>query len=294
MPRTPRPHTAALIPLAAVLLATAPLPAQPNPALQGIRQQAQRSAKRAEAHVQPNTDPISHAAYDALLRRHVDADGHVDYAALSREPDTLNAYIASLGSLDPHRFEKAPDAARLATLINAYNAFTLRLVLDYYDPDLPPRRRLRSIMDIPEAQRWDDRRWTLAGRTLSLNELEHELIRKRYREPRIHWALVCAAHSCPPLLNAAYTADQIEDQLAAQEAYVLNPDHDRFLRIERRGDAPSVQVTTLFDWYGSDFSDWTDHDTWQAYVRDYLELPEGTRFTDFIAYDWSLNDQRRQ
>lgn len=143
--------------------------------------------------------------FDALLRTQVDADGLVDYAGLKDAHAELDAYIRSLAAAP---FEQLGRDEKLALLINAYNAFTLRLVLDHWP--------LASIRHIPGKRRWDAPRWRLAGETLSLNQIENERIRPRFKEPRIHFALVCAARGCPPLRAEAYTGARLSAQLADQ------------------------------------------------------------------------------
>ena len=186
----------------------------------------------------PATATFDHSRLDALLRAHVDAEGLVDYAALGRESAALDAYLASLASAP---FEELGRDEKLALLIDAYNAFTLRLILDH--------RPVASIKDIPSGKRWDDRRWTLAGETLSLNQIEHERIRPRFREPRIHFALVCAARSCPPLRAEAYVGQRLEAQLADQTRRVHSD--ERWVRFDPA--SGTLQLTKLYDWYGSDF-----------------------------------------
>ncbi|MEL7088182.1 MAG: DUF547 domain-containing protein, partial [Planctomycetota bacterium] len=128
------------------------------------------------------------------------------------------------------------------------------------------------------AKPWDQKIWNLAGQTVSLNQIEHERVRPVFQEPRIHWALVCAAYSCPPLRAEAYTSNQLEAQLVDQERRVLLADDPRFVRVS--GD--SIQVTQLFNWYGDDFGDW------QQYVTQRLNPPK-PNYNGFITYDWQLN-----
>ena len=215
---------------------------------------------------------LDHTALDRVLTQHVDAAGYVDYNALAKDPSDLDAYIQQLAEAD---LAKLPDNARLATLINAYNAFTLRLILDHYN-----NGQLVSIMDIPEDQRWKAERWNLGGQTVSLDGLEHGIIRKQFDEPRFHWAVVCAAVSCPPLRREAYTADKLDQQLAEQEAYVMNFNHPRFAQRTAQGAA----VTKLIEWYGPDFGDGL------AYTRKKLGLPANATIT-FIHYEWALNSK---
>ena len=230
---------------------------------------------------EPNGWSFDHARLDALLRAHVDSTGLVDYAGLSRESAALDAYLASLGSAP---FEELGRDEKLALLINAYNAFTLRLILDH--------RPVASIKDIPSGKRWDDRRWMLAGETLSLDQIEHERIRPRFREPRIHFALVCAARSCPPLRTEAYVGDRLEAQLADQTRRVLSD--ERWLLFDPA--SGTLQLTKLFDWYGSDFLQAAPSveqyvAAHQASVRAALGAGQRVKIR-WLPYDWSLNERR--
>ncbi|MEM9418491.1 MAG: DUF547 domain-containing protein [Planctomycetota bacterium] len=215
--------------------------------------------------------------YDALLQAHVDEAGFVDYDALYAEPAALREYVGSLAEADALPTLDQPEA-RLATLINAYNAFTLQLILDNYVGDEAPR----SITDLHGGKPWDQEIWNLAGQMLSLNQIEHEIIRKEFDEPRIHWAVVCAAYSCPPLRAEAYTTEQLEEQLASQEAYVLNFNHERYAVKLKSG----LAVTKLFEWYGQDFGP-----DWKAYATKRLGVPLTDRI-QFVPYDWKLNSKQ--
>ena len=173
----------------------------------------------------------------------------------------------------------------MAWWINAYNAFTIRLILDYYNGG-----KLTSIMDIPEDKRWDHQRWTLGGETYSLNQIEHELIRAKFKEPRIHFALVCAAYSCPKLLNEAYTGAGLEAQLADQTAYTHS--HDRWLVFDTLSN--TLHLTALYDWYGGDFKvvadSVLDYVAEQApAVRAAIEAGHTPEII-WLDYDWKLND----
>ena len=221
---------------------------------------------------------FDHSQLDTLLRTRVDAEGLVDYEGLGRDGATLDAYLASLTSApfaDMGRDEK------LALLVNAYNAFTLRLILDHWP--------VASIKDIPSGKRWDDRRFRLAGETLSLNELEHERIRPRFREPRIHFALVCATRSCPPLRAEAYVGARLEAQLADQARRVHSD--GRWLRFDPV--SGTLHLTRLYDWDGSDFLQAAP--SVEEYVAAHelsvrAALGAGQRLeVRWLPYDWSLN-----
>ena len=235
------------------------------------------------ASASPPQPGFDHGVFDALLTKHVDTQGWVDYAGLAADHAKLDAYIASLAEAP---FDQLAKDDKLALLINAYNAFTLRLILDFRDDG-----KLKSIMDIPEAKRWDHKRWRIGGidGPLSLNQIEHGQIRGKFKEPRIHWALVCAAYSCPPLRHEAYVGKTLEAQLAAQEKHVHT--HARWFE---RVNELTVRVTKIYDWYADDFKKAAGS------VREYLGrvdphlgrlLLRGIRFDiQWIEYDWRLND----
>jgi uncharacterized membrane protein YdjX (TVP38/TMEM64 family) len=226
---------------------------------------------------------FDHGAFDALLKKHVDADGRVDYRGLLADAKALDAYIAALAKApvdDMGRNE------RLTLLINAYNAFTLRLILDHYP--------LTTINDIPAEKRWEARRWNVGGKTWSLDEIEHKQIRPNFKEPRIHFALVCAAVGCPPLRREAYATERLEEQLHAQAKYVHS--HDRWFQFD--ADKDVVRLTKLYEWYGGDFRQAAE--SVLHYVARYSPalqkaLDAGRRpKIEFLDYDWDLNGKEKR
>lgn len=233
-----------------------------------------------EAYVSTPTGAVfDHSAFDTVLKEHVSASGgFVDYEALKKDAAGLDAYIATIAKVD---IDTLGRDERLAFLINAYNAFTLRLILDHYPVD--------SIKDIPSNQRWDAKRWTIGGGTYSLNQIEHELIRPKFAEPRVHFALVCAAIGCPPLRNEAYTGSRLEEQLTDQSRYVHT--HARWFRLnESKGE---LALTALYNWYGGDFTQKASSVV--AYAAQFspdlvrlINAGKEPRVT-FLDYSWKLN-----
>jgi len=226
----------------------------------------------------PSGSTFDHSAFDTLLHKHVTEGGFVDYDGLTKDAAALDAYITTIGKAD---VETLGRDERLAFLINAYNAFTLRLILDHYPID--------SIKDIPSDQRWDAKRWAVSGGTYSLNQIEHELIRPKFAEPRVHFALVCAAVGCPPLRAESYTGFRLEEQLTDQTRYVHT--HPRWFRLnEATGE---VGLTALYDWYGGDFTQRASSVT--DFAAQYS--PELVRLINagkeprvtFLDYSWKLN-----
>jgi hypothetical protein len=186
---------------------------------------------------QPSLDP---APFNAVLNDVVDDRGMVDYAALQRDPAQLERYLKALADLPPERFSSWSEAEQIALLINAYNALTLRSIIDH-DPIRP------SIRAIPGV--WKLRRHPVMGLRLTLDEIEHQILRREYNEPRIHAALVCAAISCPPLRREAFTGPQLERQLEDQTNRWLASGEG--LRIDR--DAGEVAISSIFEWFAEDW-----------------------------------------
>lgn len=240
------------------------------------------SAKKvvlAEAYTHdPDSPQFDHSAFDALLKKHVSMEGWVDYAALKGDASLLDAYITSIGEAS---FDQLGRDEKLALLINAYNAFTLRLILDYYP--------IESIKDIPADMRWEHVRWKLGSQTLSLNQLEQEHIRPKFKEPRIHFALVCAAVGCPKLRNEAYMANRIEEQLQDQADYCHRG--KRWLRFEPGSD--TIYLTRLYQWYGDDFRQVGGSPLEYAarYVPALRQAMENgkTPRIEWLEYSWKLN-----
>lgn len=239
-----------------------------------------------EAYAQRRSGPVfDHSLFDSLLRRYVDADGHVDYRGLEKHAAELDRYIASLARAP---FDAMGRNEKLALLINAYNAFTLRLVLDYWSGG-----KLKSILDIPAGKRWKAARWQVGGgHTWSLSQIEHEQIRPNFADPRVHFALVCAAAGCPRLRNEAYRADRLEEQLEDQARYVHS--HKRWFRFERRRNI--LYLTPLYRWYASDFAQTAGGSVLRFAARYSPELraalADGRKpAVRWLPYDWRLNRQ---
>lgn len=211
---------------------------------------------------------------DELLMQHVE-NGRVDYKAIQKNPQPLKSYLAEAGAVKEGEFNTWETDEQLAFLINLYNASTLQLVIDHYP--------VKSIKDIRSWFKgpWDQPAVVLFGKTTTLNALEHDIIRKRYHEPRIHMALVCAAKGCPPLRNEAYTAEKLDAQLADQCRIYLASSAG--LAVDRtRGVA---RISSIFKWYGDDFP------SVQGFIEKYSEKSLKGLKIRYIDYDWSLNER---
>ncbi len=231
-----------------------------------------------EAHDANGSASFDHQLLDDVLKQHVDADGWADYAGLKTDSANLDQYIDTLASAP---FDALGRDAKLALLINAYNALTLRLILDHYP--------LKSIRDIPAAQRWDAVRWKVGGRTLSLTQIEHEELRAKFSDPRIHFAINCASVGCPPLRPEAYDVARIDEQLDDQMRYTHS--RDRWLKLDRAGGV--VHLTQLYKWYGGDFEQVAPSVLAYAAQHNANLKAAGNVDIAWLDYDWSLNAQGR-
>jgi hypothetical protein len=242
----------------------------------------------------------NHTLYNDVVKKNV-LDDKVNYAALKADSKTLDQYLADAAKVTEAQFKSWNEANQLAFLINLYNASTLRLILDHYP--------LKSIKDIGGFFKgpWDQQSVRLFGNAITLNTLEHEILRKKYNEPRIHMALVCAAKGCPPLRSEAYTEEKLKEQLDDQSRKYLASASG--LRIDRT--RSEVHVSSIFKWYGGDLSgkytpsakfDGVDK-TKRAVMNfcaqylsaeDKMFLEAGGYAVKFLDYDWSLNEMKEK
>jgi uncharacterized protein DUF547 len=225
-----------------------------------------------------------HAVWTTILGRFV-RDGEVDYRRLQREGVPLLAsYLDGLSSACADDYEHWTRAERLAFWINAYNAFTVKLVVDHY-----PIASIRRIGWLPGAAFREPfiPMPGLKGGTVSLNDIEHGTLRADFREPRIHFALVCASRSCPMLRREAYRAADLDRQLDDQaRSFLADPTKNRFDPMQN-----TLRLSSIFKWFRADFE--AAAGSLPAYVGRYLSDPRATApdvHIAFLDYDWSLND----
>ena len=226
----------------------------------------------------------SHAAWDALLRQHVvllegGRASQLRYAGIAQERAAFRQYLDSLSRVGEAEFQAWSRPQQMAFLVNAYNAYTVEKILTRY-PDI------RSIWDFGKffGNPFRDEFFPLLGRKASLDAVEHGMLRKRYGEPRIHFAVNCASVGCPMLREEAYVAPRLEQQLEEQTVRFLS---DRSRNRYREG---RLEVSMIFDWFREDF------EPREAFLLRYaalLGVPPGVRpKLAFLDYDWSLNDSR--
>lgn len=225
-----------------------------------------------EEMLEPTPGLPNHDIWNQLLKIYVSDQGKVNYKGLKQSATRLDVYLKQL-------VDQAPESGwtkdqELAYWINVYNAFTVKLIVDNYP--------VKSIMDIDSGKPWD-RKWIrIGGNTYSLSEIENDVIRKKFNEPRIHFAVNCASVSCPKLLNEAYTADKLNTQLEVQsKAYINNPLHNSIT-------ATSASISELFNWYKADF---VKGGTLIDFLNRFSEVKlNPTATLAYKQYDWRLNE----
>ena len=212
---------------------------------------------------------ISHQAFNNLLQKYVSNDGKVNYKGLKNDKAALETYITTLA-------KKIPDNtwsknAALAYWINAYNAFTLKLIVDNYP--------VKSITNLSGGKPWDVKNIELAGKKYSLNNIENDIIRPTYKDARIHFAVNCAAVSCPPLSNTAFTEANINDLLNTRTKIFINSSANIIT-------ASKIRISKIFDWYKADFEDVP------AFINKYSTIKTITiTGIEFNEYNWNLNEK---
>ena len=242
---------------------------------------------------------FDHGVWNGLLQNHVQMinqgqASQVDYRAFLQKRTELHSYLSQLSVVKASEFSAWSKPERLAFLINAYNAFTVELILTRY-PKLDSIKDLGSLFRSP----WKNEFIPLLGKMRSLDNIEHDMIRNPgdYNEPRIHFAVNCASIGCPALLNEAFTSTKLEAQLeAVTQAFLADRSRNRFNASTGR-----LEVSKIFDWYGKDFvrgwGGWRSLDQFFAQYADSLAdtaqaknkvLAGGNRIR-FIKYDWALN-----
>ncbi|UYZ63821.1 DUF547 domain-containing protein [Hymenobacter weizhouensis] len=230
----------------------------------------------------PTSKPISHAPYDALLKKYVDERGLVNYRGLRADSAALTAYLRTVSDNPPNARWSRDE--QLAYWLNAYNAFTLQRVLRGYP--------VKSIRDLGGSRTlintvWDQRFIRLGREKYCLNDLEQRLIRRNFNDYRIHFALVCAALSCPRLRREAYVGSRLQQQLDDQAVDFLNDPTKNKLTPPQ---AP--QLSAIFDFYPGDFKKGnnTIPQTVNRYARQKISP---TAKLGYLEYNWNLNEQGR-
>ncbi|MBK9254293.1 MAG: DUF547 domain-containing protein [Saprospiraceae bacterium] len=211
--------------------------------------------------------------WNSFLNKHVTADGSVHYAGVKAEQKVLYQIVAEFEKSDPN--PKWSKNEQLAFWINAYNLFTVKLITDNYP--------LKSIQDLDKGKPWDVKRITIGGKKYSLNNIENDIIRPKFKDARIHFAVNCAAVSCPPLLNAAYLPKTLDAQLEGQTKKFF--DNKKYQKIEPL----KAEISKIMDWYAVDFGNIHN------FINKYSTVKVNPKAKiSFKEYDWALNDNKKK
>ncbi len=212
---------------------------------------------------QPN-----YALYDSLLQKYVSSNGNVKYKALQAERAILDSVVAQFQAVAPQKEWSKNE--RLAYWINAYNLFTVQLIVNNYP--------IKKITNLDGGKTWDVKRIEIDGKKYSLNQIENEILRPQFKDARIHFAINCAAESCPPLHNRAFTAENVQS--------LLDKRTREFIRSSANTLTDSnIKISKIFDWYSADFGDLV------TFLNKYASIGIQTDAKiEYKEYIWNINE----
>lgn len=235
---------------------------------------------------------VDHTIFTTILQ-HYNHNGRVDYEGLTTE-NKLDEYLNNLSISDPNKLKS--DESKMAFWINAYNAFTIKAIVDNYP--------IESINDLHTGGKiighifsttvWDEEFINISGKEYSLNDIEHKILRKKFDDNRIHFAIVCASISCPILRNEAYTAAQLENQLQDQAMIFFNDETKNVFDVKNK----VAHLSKILDWFSEDFGE--NDEELLLFVSQFLDktISEDIKINldewdiDYLDYDWGLNDYK--
>jgi len=234
---------------------------------------------------------FTHEQFDQVAKKFVNDHGRVNYSDLKKNQDTLDRYYAAVATFSPDSHpELFPDRNHeLAYWINAYNAATIKTVLHYYPiKSLQDVKRPTLAFFLPRLSGFFlFQKQIFGGKEISLYSLENSLIRKRYDEPRIHFALNCASAGCPRLPRYAFSGERLEEQLEHEALKFFSEERNFSIDLSEK----VIFVSSILDWFEEDFGDVRNY--MAAYVPDSKKkhLMDPDFRIKYVEYDWSLNDQ---
>jgi hypothetical protein len=224
---------------------------------------------------------VSHDIWADLLGKYIKTDG-VDYAGFKKEEDRLDQYLKLLENTDPDKLSRNE---QYAYYINTYNAWTIKLILSDY-PGVKSIKDFGTILQSPWQKEWV----RINGKTVTLDHVEHDILRPRYKDPRVHFAINCSAVSCPPLKPEPYLADTLDRQLTDSTRSFVN-DAGSY-----RLEGNTLYVSRIFKWFSEDFND----DALEFYLqyaegelKEKLSKNKDSIKVKYLRYDWSLNDVKK-
>ena len=226
-----------------------------------------------------NADKPDHSKWTVLLKKYVNEKGFVNYKELASEKEKLNAYTEDLSNNPPQA--NWSDNEKIAYWMNAYNAFTVKLIVDNYPiesiKDLNPSLTIPTVRSI-----WTKEWFQIGGEDFSLDRIEHKILRKDFDEPRIHFAVNCASFSCPPLRNEAFVAERVDEQLDEQARQFIND------TVRNKIAKDKVVISKIFQWFTGDF---TKGQSLIDFLNKYSRVKiDKNADIDHMDYDWALNE----
>ncbi len=257
--------------------------------------------------LQNNFISIFSEEYARILKTYVDDSGMVNYCELKKNNERLEFTYNALVEIQEADYNQWSESEKIAFLINVYNFLTLKVIVDNY-PIKPsffsslrfPKNSIRQISGV-----WDKIQFTVIGKKMTLDHIEHEILRKQFNEPRIHMALVCAAMGCPSIRKEPYSVGKFDIQFEDQTRRFIN-DSSKF-RIDKQKN--HIYLSSIFKWFGEDFIQrygtneaFSNHNEQERavlnYIAQYLSpleydfLLTESYVISYLDYDWSLNEQK--
>lgn len=233
----------------------------------------------------------AHKSFDKLLKETVSYKGSqslVDYKKIKKNPAALNSYLDSLSTVKKEEFDSWTAGNKLAFLINAYNAFTIKLIVDNY-----PTKSIKDLGSFLKSP-WKKEFFKLFGKSTHLDGIEHDMIRKKFDEPRIHFSVVCASIGCPPLHNFAFTGNGLEKQLkAATKAFLMDTNKNSYNPKKKK-----LRISKIFKWYGDDFN--KKYGSYLKFISTRITKDKEAQkliakdeiSSSWNSYDWNLNEKK--
>lgn len=240
-----------------------------------------------DAEAQPKGFDHTHAGWTEILKNFVITKGPVsqfNYKSLKENPQSLNTYLTKLSAVTKKDFDSWSNPQKMSFWINAYNAYTVKLIIDNYP--------VKSIKDIGGffSSPWKKEFFKIFGKKFYLDKIEHEILRKNFKEPRIHFAVNCASIGCPALRDEAFTAENLEEQLQEQAVLFMKDTTRNSVNHEKK----TVTVSKIFKWFKEDFG--TKDNKVIAYVFPFMkgdsdQLETWQKYDlEYSDYDWKLNE----
>ena len=234
-------------------------------------------------HIKGTKPVYNYDAWTTLLQKHVNKKGLVDYKGFISDKAQLQTYLDELSANPPAASWTNND--KIAYWLNAYNAFTIKLIVDHYPIEgIKKLGGKHQVIFINTP--WDIKFFKIGGKTMTLNRIEHRILRSEFTEPRIHFALNCASISCPKLRREAYVGSKLDQQLTEQAKEFLMDTSRNIL------DAKTPKLSSIFSFYGKDMKKWSGKSLID-YINQYAAIKiNRDAELDYLDYNWNLNDQK--